>query len=298
MPFLFQKHRNYKLGVEVCTHQLRFSVLAQQQTVWQLVDADIISLPSTSEEAWLLLQKRCKPYGRKLILGIALNDVLIKSYYLSATCNDQEINVYLQHQAQALLSLSKDELALDYEKWSTQDKQKKLVRMVAARKQWVMQLVYFCQQVNLTVMTVEVAALAFKRLLKFIKNEVDHSAFLLLEKKFLIYGVIQQQEIIFIKQIDYILTESQQGLTPDYIKTLINQAQQYYASQNQQSAPQKIYFAGELADRVRSLVGSDFNMEIIPFIVNEQLLLNSITRDQTLFPFLGSIGLALWNKKE
>jgi Tfp pilus assembly PilM family ATPase len=285
--------RCYKIGVEICSHQLRYVILQVQGPLWTVVKADSIDFQPDHLTAWKKLGKYCESYNREIVLGLGLNDVLIKQYQIANELSADEIYLYLQKQAQNLLSLQRSELALDFEILKLNIDPKKIsVRMIAARKELITELQHYCQQVGLIVSAIDMVVLALKRLLTLIALK-NYCAIVLLEEKFLIYSVIRDKEIFFIKQIDYSLTVLSDEMNFDTMEAGIIKAQQFYMSQYQQKVPSYIYYAGSLADTVFLSFEKYSELKIVAIQLNTLFEFDSDVITEQISHFLGPISLAL-----
>lgn len=291
--FLRKKRIIYSIGVEVYTHQLRYVILQSKDFGCSLVKANIIDHPSHSLLAWDRLRQECCHYPGKIILGLCLNEVLIKHYHLSADCQEYEINLYLQQQAELLLNLQLTELLLDYEIISPIEKGKIWVRMVAARKQLIMQWLQICQKIGLVVSVLDVIVLALQRLVKFMSDDILCSVILILEKTFLTYIVFQDGKIEFSKQIDDVFFVNSTDIHLENIQAALCQAKQFYLSQSQKNFPNKMYCMGELAQPLLSYLQNYFlqNVELIHFNSELQINTDFFLKDWTFFA--GGVALAL-----
>lgn len=243
--FSFDSKPTYSVGVEITSKEFHFTLLKQQGRKREWVDNGRIVL-AKQPEPWQAVKRFCGAHCKNVSVGLEINNVLIKDFILDSTCTPREIESYLYQQAQNILSLAEDDLALDF---NVRKKTKELnaVKMVATRKTLITELVKEAKLADLKINCINISLFSLKKLLIYLNKPLDLVSTVLINQEHLLYCVYEEQEIIFY-QIFYLESSLFEEKLLANIFIILEQGKQLFINQFQKKPPHQIFFLGSIND--------------------------------------------------
>lgn len=231
----------------------------------------------------ILLRQICRRWGRKGVLGVPYNQVLLKEINVDSTLKNHEIYRYLQHQSLTLFGKPADQWFLDMAPclYAATIAERHCFRVAAAPRESILAWLHICRKSRLRIKAVDIDILALTRLMPTFENyRADQPQALIWSKlSELIFIVARGGDLIYIKRTAYSPTSPLSGILTSLL--------QFYNGLYPQQAPIKIF----LIDENNSVATANLGLTE-PAVLNREIWQTSSTVTAAEFC---SLGLAIYD---
>ncbi len=294
-----------QIGLEINDSKLGVTTIMPTQRGHKILNNFTMKIDNKKIGRNLLTQVRQKIPSefKKTILGMSINDVMIKQVKLDACLSDKNIFDYLSHNSEEYFGEPIDKLMIDFERLATtkDEANRTELRVVATRRNKLFPLIENLSQAGFEMKAVDVDVFALVRILPFCDVHACHkiTGIVYIYPNGLVYCVVKDQQLIYSKGEIFNFTNPNQPDNTQIFGT-INRALQYYKARYPALKLEQIILAGESQHLVELviLISEQLNITTSIARISEKVFsFDSIFEDESKInnpAILMSCGLGLW----